>query len=104
MTQTTLTTTKSTRSSQVLAEIKENCGALGEKADYESVGKLNYTHAVGTEVLRLHPSVPVDIKFAKDADTMPDGTYIPRGATVCYSPYAIGRSEKVWGADAKKFR
>uniref|UniRef100_A0A7S2VVL8 Cytochrome P450 n=1 Tax=Triparma pacifica TaxID=91992 RepID=A0A7S2VVL8_9STRA len=89
---------------KVLAEIKENCGALGEKADYESVGKLNYTHAVGTEVLRLHPSVPVDIKFAKNADTMPDGTYIPRGATVCYSPYAIGRSEKVWGADAKKFR
>ena len=56
------------------------------------------------QVLRLHPSVPVDIKFAKNNDTLPDGTYIPKGSTVLYSPYAIGRSEKVWGGDAKQFK
>jgi len=74
------------------------------QADYEKVGKLNYTHAVAIEVLRLHPSVPVDIKFAKKADNLPDGTYVPKGSTVLYSPYAIGRSEKTWGGDAKKFK
>ncbi|GMI16534.1 hypothetical protein TrLO_g10791 [Triparma laevis f. longispina] len=71
---------------------------------YENIGNLTYTHAVAMEVLRLHPSVPVDIKFAVKADKLPDGTFIPAGSSVLYSPYAMGRNEKIWGVDAKKFK
>ena len=55
-------------------------------------------------MLRLHPSVPVDIKFAVKDDTLPDGTFIPKGSTVIYSPYAMGRSKEIWGADALEFK
>jgi cytochrome P450 len=75
---------------------------LGERIEaawsYERVSKLKYTHAVALEVLRLHPSVPKDIKFAVNDDTLPDGTRIPAGASVLYAPYAMGRDPALWEA------
>lgn len=56
------------------------------------------------EVLRLHPSVPVEMKFAIKEDKLPDGTHIHPGAACLWSPYAMGRSEALWGADAEKFK
>jgi fatty acid omega-hydroxylase len=49
---------------------------------------------------RLHPSVPIDIKVAVKKDVLPDGTIILAGAGVCYLPYAMGRSDSIWGGDA----
>ncbi len=54
--------------------------------------------------MRLHPSVPVDIKFAVSDDTLPDGTFIPAGSTVCYAPYALNRSSEIWGSDVLEFK
>jgi cytochrome P450 len=71
---------------------------------YDKIGELRYTHAVAMEVLRLHPSVPIEVKFPKKADTLPDGTYINAGAACIFSPYAMGRSEELWGSDAKEFK
>lgn len=71
---------------------------------FENISNLTYTHAVVMEVLRLHPSVPVDIKFAKHDDTLPDGTPVLAGSSVLYSPYAMGRSTEIWGDDAADFR
>eukprot|EP00519_Triparma_laevis_P015387 CAMPEP_0182491204 /NCGR_PEP_ID=MMETSP1321-20130603/755_1 /TAXON_ID=91990 /ORGANISM="Bolidomonas sp., Strain RCC1657" /LENGTH=525 /DNA_ID=CAMNT_0024693467 /DNA_START=73 /DNA_END=1650 /DNA_ORIENTATION=- len=99
---------------KVIEEIKKVCNGGDAAASrsrtfsdaeysYENIGNLTYTHAVAMEVLRLHPSVPVDIKFAVKNDTLPDGTFVPKGSSVLYSPYAMGRNEKIWGADAKKF-
>ena len=48
------------------------------------------------QVLRLHPSVPKDIKYALKKDVLPDGTVIPGGAAVIYCPYAMGRDERLW--------
>jgi len=64
----------------------------------EKVDKLKYAHAVALEVLRLHPSIPKDIKCAVNADTWPDGTAIPAGAAVVYCPYAMGRDARKWEA------
>ena len=50
------------------------------------------------EVLRLHPSVPKDIKFAVRDDTLPDGTSVPAGAAIIYAPYAMGRDAALWEA------
>ena len=43
---------------------------------YEQIGEMRYTHAVAMEVLRLHPSVPKDVKFAVKNDVLPDGTEV----------------------------
>lgn len=48
------------------------------------------------EGLRLHPSVPKDIKFAVEDDRLPDGTIIRKGQAAFYSPYAMGRDPTLW--------
>ncbi|CEI92088.1 hypothetical protein RMCBS344292_06361 [Rhizopus microsporus] len=71
---------------------------------YDAIKKMNYAHAVFYEVLRLHPSVPNNQKYALNDDIWPDGTEIKKGDYVIWCPWAQGRSEKVWGADAKAFK
>ena len=63
---------------------------------YAALRAMKYTEAFIYEALRLHPSVPIDIKYAKSDDMLPDGTKIPKGCITCYSPYVLGRSPKVW--------
>jgi cytochrome P450 len=76
----------------------------GSDYSYDAIQSLTYTHAVVMETLRLHPPVPDDFKFALRDDVLPDGTRIPAGSLVMYSPYTINHSEPVWGADAADFR
>ena len=59
------------------------------KDRYSGLTKMKYTEAFIYEVLRLHPSVPIDIKYAVDRDVLPDGTIVPAGSMVCYSPYVF---------------
>ena len=95
---------------KIIAEVDAVCGSSKsdkiseESYSYDKIGELKYTHAVAMEALRLHPSVPVDSKFAVNADTLPDGTFINPGAVISYSPYARGRSEELWGKDALEFK
>lgn len=44
------------------------------------------------------------MKYALDDDVWPDGTHIQKGDYILWSPYAQGRSEKVWGPDAREFK
>ncbi|KAI9009909.1 cytochrome P450 [Phycomyces nitens] len=60
--------------------------------------------AIFYETLRLHPSVPNNQKYALNDDVWPDGTHIRKGDYVVWSPWAQGRSTKVWGPDAKTFK
>ncbi|KAF7723244.1 Protein kinase alk2 [Apophysomyces ossiformis] len=71
---------------------------------YEVIKEMKYAHAVFFEVLRLHPSVPNNQKYALNDDIYPDGTHIRKGDYVMWSPWVMARSEKVWGSDAKLFR
>eukprot|EP00978_Attheya_sp_CCMP212_P016468 scaffold43153_cov45-Attheya_sp.AAC.2 len=70
---------------------------------YETIQKLDYTHAVVMETLRLHSPVPDDFKFSVQEDVLPDGTHIPAGSCVMYSPYTINHSPAVWGETADQF-
>jgi len=56
------------------------------------------------EGLRLYPSVPLNDKLVKHDDTLPDGTFLPKGTVVRYNSYGMGRNEDIWGADAADFR
>jgi len=83
-------------------EIREVCGVKGP--DYDDVNRLPYLQAIIHEVLRLYPSVPINPKFPDNDDTLPDGTFVPRGTAVFYNSYAMGRCKSIWGEDAKEFR
>lgn len=71
---------------------------------YEVIKDMKYAHAVFYEVLRHYPSVPLNQKYALNDDIWPDGTHIKKGDYILWCPYAQGRCEKVWGADAKIFK
>ncbi|KAI7876733.1 cytochrome P450 [Lichtheimia hyalospora FSU 10163] len=71
---------------------------------FERIKDMKYAHAFFYEVLRLYPSVPLNMKYALDDDIWPDGTHIQKGDYILWSPFAQGRSEKVWGPDAREFK
>ncbi|EPS72518.1 hypothetical protein M569_02237, partial [Genlisea aurea] len=77
---------------------------VSESAAYEEVKELVYTHASISESMRLYPPVPTDTKCAVADDVLPDGTVVKKGTRVSYHPYAMGRSEKLWGADWSEYK
>ncbi|KAG2223721.1 hypothetical protein INT45_003445 [Circinella minor] len=89
---------------EITNNIPEDESLLDAPAFYEVIKKMKYAHAVFYEVLRLHPSVPTNVKVALDEDVLPDGTPIHKGDSITWSPYCMGRSEKIWGPDARSFR
>lgn len=98
-----------TRHPKVIAKIKnevdEVCGAGdGAEYSYETISKLKYVHCVALEVLRLHPPVAEDPRYAVKDDVLPDGTRIPAGVGIDLCFYAMGRKEEIWGDDALDFR
>ncbi|KAF6260759.1 cytochrome P450 [Scenedesmus sp. NREL 46B-D3] len=94
---------------QLLQELHEVLGALPAGSSsrqavhpsYEQIRQLRFTRACFLEALRLHPSVPENIKYAVRAGTLPDGSFIPAGGQLLYSPYVVNRSKTFWGADAE---
>lgn len=64
---------------------------------------LPHTTSLFLESLRLYPPVPIEIKECVTSSTFPDGTYLPAGAGVLWVPWSMGRSKRIWGADADDF-
>lgn len=94
---------------EIMKEIKQgrwrqNGSDEFEGGAYDEVRNMVYTHAALCEAMRLYPPVPVSTKWAAEDDVFPDGTVIKKGTRISYHPYAMGRVEKVWGADWAAFR
>ncbi|KAH7854873.1 hypothetical protein Vadar_018630 [Vaccinium darrowii] len=85
---------------EILREIYEK----SESPIFEEVKDMVYTHASLSESMRLYPPVPVDGKQAVIDDVLPDGTFVKKGTSVAYHPYAMGRSENIWGKDWAEFK
>jgi len=68
----------------------------GRDPDYETVKSMSYLTAVIDEALRLYPAVPYDPKYALEEATLPNGTIVPKGCTLLWSAYIMGRSEELW--------
>ncbi|KAJ3280461.1 Protein kinase alk2 [Rhizoclosmatium sp. JEL0117] len=66
--------------------------------------EMPYANAVFHETLRLYPSVPRGRKEVQKDITLPDGTFVPKGYWVSWSGYSMGRTEAIWGPDAKEFK
>jgi len=71
--------------------------AATSNISHDSLRQLIYLEAVIMETLRLHPSIPINSKVTRRACTFPDGTKVPAGHIVSYSPYIFGRMESIWG-------
>ncbi|KAI4962191.1 hypothetical protein J4E86_001223 [Alternaria arbusti] len=72
-------------------EILSTCGTDSELSR-DSLRRLPYLQNVLKEVLRLYPSVPVNILL------------IPKGSAVAFSVYAMHRRPDLYGVDAELFR
>jgi len=73
-------------------EIKtENSTAKSELSIADKLKDMPYLHGCLYEVLRLFPAVPTDGKFAKEADVLPTGVKVPKGAIVQFDPFSMGR-------------
>ncbi|KAH8764092.1 cytochrome P450 [Hyaloscypha sp. PMI_1271] len=62
-------------------------------------------HAVIKEGMRIFPPVTgfLSKTVPNGGDTI-NGTFIPVGTTIGWSPFGLMRSKKIWGSDAKLFR
>ncbi|XP_052169924.1 cytochrome P450 94A1-like [Diospyros lotus] len=89
---------------EVETEILREINDKSEATIYEEVKDMAYTQAALSESMRLYPPVPIDGKTAMGDDVLPDGTVVKKGMAVSYHPYAMGRSEELWGTDWPEFR
>lgn len=80
-------------------------GSNGDALSYDDVKSLKYLEAVVFEAVRLYPALPYNVKMAVADDHLPDGTFVPAGTDVVYSPWYMGRNNvKLWGKDTLAFR
>ncbi|KAG0331604.1 Protein kinase alk2 [Podila horticola] len=69
----------------------------GSIPTYETFKNLKFAEACFYEV-------PRNLRYCVKEDILPDGTKVYAGEWVAWSSYVMGRSESVWGPDAKEFR
>ncbi|POM61492.1 Cytochrome p450 [Phytophthora palmivora] len=70
----------------------------------EEAKSLKYLEAVVYEAVRLYPALPYNVKSAVRDDYLPDGTFVPAGVDVVYSPWYMGRNGEIWGNNPLEFR
>ncbi|KAJ3194544.1 hypothetical protein HK101_002496 [Irineochytrium annulatum] len=95
-----------TRNPWIVAGIREEVQrVLGAKRipTFDEIPKLKYCNAVFMETMRLHPSVPGNVKISVKEDILPGGIHIPAKTSVFWFPYAMGRRTAIWGPDAATF-
>ncbi|PKS05043.1 hypothetical protein jhhlp_008410 [Lomentospora prolificans] len=56
------------------------------------------------QTAEVSPSYPFTIKQTTAPSTLPDGTFLPRGSVLLWSPWSMNRSRITWGPDADSFR
>ncbi|KAG0279545.1 hypothetical protein BGZ96_001932 [Linnemannia gamsii] len=71
---------------------------------FETHKKLKFVEACFYETLRMFPALPRNLRLCLKDDILPDGTRIYAGERFTWSPYTMGRSERVWGSDVETFK
>ncbi|KAE8444589.1 hypothetical protein EG329_014420 [Mollisiaceae sp. DMI_Dod_QoI] len=87
------------------AEVREKLPSpddLDEGVSALQIDHLPYLNAVCNEVLRYRSPVPITLRDAAH-DTTLLGEAIPKGTRVMLVPWAVNKSESLWGPDARKF-
>lgn len=102
------------------AEIRANLPGLGDDLELDpslkdvagavprrdvastDLDHLPYLNAVCSEVLRYFAPVPATLREAA-VDTTIQGQFVPKGTRIMLVPWAVNKSEDLWGPDALKF-
>ncbi|RDL36764.1 Cytochrome P450 [Venustampulla echinocandica] len=89
---------------QLRAEIHANLPSWSADTGITSqqIDHMPYLNAVCSEVLRYYAPVPLTPRIA-GCDTTILGHKVPKGTRVMLVPWAVNRSEELWGPDARKF-
>ncbi|EHK21645.1 uncharacterized protein TRIVIDRAFT_53015 [Trichoderma virens Gv29-8] len=69
----------------------------------DEINSLTYLRCFLMEVFRLYPAFPAMMREASQGTTVGD-LKIPKGKQIMVSPYAVNRSQELWGDDADEFR
>ncbi|KAH0494650.1 hypothetical protein TgHK011_008241 [Trichoderma gracile] len=69
----------------------------------ESINSMTYLRCFLMEVLRLYPAFPAMMREAAQ-DARVGDLNIPKGKQIMVSPYAVNRSQELWGDDAEEFK
>lgn len=77
---------------RIRKEVDQVC--RGSQLSFALVQKLQYTHAVVIESLRLHPPIPDCYSFAKKDDVLPNGTTVSAGSLVIHPITVINQAEQ----------
>jgi cytochrome P450 len=83
-----------------------------ETLTFETLKRCTYLTYVINEVLRLHPTVPLNFRTAIRDTILPRGggpdesepIVVPKGTKVVYTVYTTQRLVEYWGDDAEDFR
>lgn len=86
------------------AEIREHLPSISDDATVTSqqIDHMPYLNAVCSEVLRYYPPVPLTPRVAARNTTIL-GQKVPKGTQIMLVPWAINKSESLWGPEAAKF-
>ena len=76
----------------------EVLGKLGKTRapTLQDLDEMPYLNAALLEALRMHPPVPEDFKMTTETVTYEDGTSIPKGTKLLFTPYAMGRNPELY--------
>ncbi|KAG6974119.1 hypothetical protein JG688_00003213 [Phytophthora aleatoria] len=89
---------------RIVEELETAKPSTSTKFTFEDVKNMKYLEAVVYEAVRLYPALPYNVKNAVKDDYLPDGTFVPAGVDVVYSPWFMGRNGALWGDDPLEFR
>jgi cytochrome P450 len=90
----------------IKVELSRNSSRARDLDNIENIQPHSFPTIYSTfaETLRLFPPVPFEIKESTADTVFPDGTFVPTGSVVLWVPWAMGRSTRIWGADALEFQ
>lgn len=90
------------------AEIRGVLQPISKADQYDSaassigIDRMPYLNAVINETLRYFSPVVMTLRVAI-RDTTIQGQFVPKGTTVVVMPWAVNKSESMWGPDARLF-
>ncbi|KAL2144979.1 hypothetical protein VTI28DRAFT_8208 [Corynascus sepedonium] len=91
--------------SRLRAEVREHLPPPTDGVPAPSsvdIDRMPYLNAVCSEVLRYFSPAPMTLrKAAKDTSIL--GQFVPKGTQIMVVPWAVNKSEALWGADALVF-
>ncbi|ETN39688.1 uncharacterized protein HMPREF1541_05914 [Cyphellophora europaea CBS 101466] len=96
-----------TQNPQLQAQLREELAFFGLRAGSAPINESQYEHmtllnAVLSEMMRLEPPLPITLRKTV-RNTSIAGHPVRAGTYVIISPYAMGRSQDIWGPTASHF-